>query len=574
MASSAPNEEKSETRLVNSSLDVEITTKARPSLEKDQSVVALVGSTSNGSCREQRRTEFMRLASEFHGVDSETSGRSDSAENPALDPRNSEFDAYQWMKMASCAARKAGVRFQKLSISFVNLSVSGSDPSTPFHADVASIFKAPAHLREHLRSRRQPSRTILDGLDGLLKAGEMLLVLGRPGSGCTTLLRTLAGQTHGLRLDENSQLSYNDRMMKEHKGEVIYNSEKDDHFAHLTVAQTLDFAATLRTTRNHVIGVSNKDHVKQIVMVVLSICGLTHTEHTKVGNDFVRGVSGGERKLTSPKRVSIAEMILTLSSVGLWDNSTRGLDSATALEFIQALRMSADIVGTAHAVAIYQASQEIFDAFDKVIVLYEGREIYFGSTRAAKGYFEEMGWYCPPRQTTGDFLTSITNHKERISRDGFESLVPRTPEDFERHWTSSHNRTALMKKIEEHERDMIDHVIADEFRASCQATKSGQLLKSSPYTVGISVQIKACTKRAYQRLWNDKASTLTVVLGQIIMALVVGSVYFGTQNNTDSFFAKGSTLFFAVLLNALIAITEINNLYQQRPIVQKHTSYA
>lgn len=88
------------------------------------------------------------------------------------------------------------------------------------------------------------------------------------------------------------------------------------------------------------------------------------------------------------------------------------------------------------------------------------------------------------------------------------------------------------------------------------------------------MQLRICIRRAYQRLWNDKVSTLTVVAGQIIMALIVGSVFYGTPNNTDSFFARGSTLFFAILLNALIAVTEINSLYQQRPIVEKHASYA
>ncbi|KAI5197927.1 putative ABC multidrug transporter [Aureobasidium subglaciale] len=488
MAPSAPTPEFPEIRPVTSTLNPETSTGVRRSLEKDKSAAALIdASSSSESCEEQNHTEFMRLASEFHGINPRVSALENSSEIPALDPRSSDFDAYQWLKAVSHDAREAG--------------------------------------------------------------------------------------THDLRFDGNSRLSYNglapDQMMEEHKGEVIYNSEGDNHFPHLTVAQTLEFAATLRTPRNHIVGVSRNDHIRQVVMVALSICGLAHTEHTKVGNDFVRGVSGGERK-----RVSIAEMILALSSVGLWDNSTRGLDSATALDFIQALRMSADIVGTAHAVAVYQASQAIFDTFDKVTVLYEGRQIYFGAARAAKAYFEEMGWLCPSRQTTGDFLTSITNYKERIPRQGFEDLVPRTPEDFEKYWRSSHNRTALIKKIEEHEREMIDHVVARDYRASRQAAKSGQLLKTSPYTVSILVQIKACTKRAYQRLWNDKASTLTVVLGQIIMGLVVGSVYYGVQNSTGSFFARGSTLFFAVLLNALIAITEINNLYQQRPIVQKHTSYA
>jgi ABC-type multidrug transport system ATPase subunit len=58
----------------------------------------------------------------------------------------------------------------------------------------------------------------------------------------------------------------------------------------------------------------------------MAMLGLSHTINTRVGNDFVRGVSGGERK-----RVSIAEATLSGSPLQCWDNSTRGLDSANAL---------------------------------------------------------------------------------------------------------------------------------------------------------------------------------------------------------------------------------------------------
>jgi len=88
------------------------------------------------------------------------------------------------------------------------------------------------------------------------------------------------------------------------------------------------------------------------------------------------------------------------------------------------------------------------------------------------------------------------------------------------------------------------------------------------------MQVKLCTVRAYQRLWNDKASTISTVLGQIMQALIIGSVFYGTPLSTGSFFSKGSVLFFAVLLNALQSIVEINSLYEQRPIVEKHASYA
>lgn len=159
-------------------------------------------------------------------------------------------------------------------------------------------------------------------------------------------------------------------MSTEFKGEVLYNQEVDRHFPFLTVGQTLEFASYVRTPRLRVREISRKENARYLTQVVMAIFGLSHTYNTKVGNDYVRGVSGGERK-----RVSIAEMTLAGSPLACWDNSTRGLDAATALEFVKALRISADLLGPSHLVAIYQASQAIYDLFDKVIVLYEGREI-------------------------------------------------------------------------------------------------------------------------------------------------------------------------------------------------------
>lgn len=137
------------------------------------------------------------------------------------------------------------------------------------------------------------------------------------------------------------------------------------------------------------------------------------------------------------------------SPLQCWDNSTRGLDSATALEFVKTLRLSTDLAGSAAVVAIYQASQSIYDIFDKVAVLYEGRQIYFGDIHAAKKYFLDLGFDCPPRQTTGDFLTSITSPAERVTRPGFEGKTPYTPDEFAAAWYKSEDRAKLMRDIEE-----------------------------------------------------------------------------------------------------------------------------
>ena len=127
------------------------------------------------------------------------------------------------------------------------------------------------------------------------------------------------------------------------------------------------------------------------------------------------------------------------------------------------------MAGSAAVVAIYQASQSIYDVhepdhpthistnrrqvFDKVVVLYEGRQIYFGYANAAKAFFVNLGFHCPDRATTGDFLTSLTNPAERLVREGYENRVPRTPDEFHEVWKKSQDRAQLLRDIEAFKRE-------------------------------------------------------------------------------------------------------------------------
>jgi ATP-binding cassette subfamily G (WHITE) protein 2 (SNQ2) len=89
-------------------------------------------------------------------------------------------------------------------------------------------------------------------------------------------------------------------------------------------------------------------------------------------------------------------------------SSTRGLDSSTALEFIQALRIGTDISRITTVVSLYQAGEQLYNLFDKVCVISEGRMVYFGPAKEARQYFIDMGYEPYHRQTTSDFLVSGT----------------------------------------------------------------------------------------------------------------------------------------------------------------------
>lgn len=236
-------------------------------------------------------------------------------------------------------------------------------------------------------------------------------------------------------------------MNRDFRGEAIYTAEVDVHFPMLTVGDTLLFAAQARAPRHIPGGVSRREWAEHMRDVMMATLGISHTINTRVGNDFIRGVSGGERK-----RVSIAEASLSQAPLQCWDNSTRGLDSANAIEFCKTLRTSTDIMGATACVAIYQAPQSAYDIFDKVLVLYEGRQIYFGRTEDAKKYFVDMGFDCPDRQTTADFLTSMTSAQERVVREGFENRVPRTPDEFAERWKNSADRKQLLVDIDDYNR--------------------------------------------------------------------------------------------------------------------------
>ena len=201
-----------------------------------------------------------------------------------------------------------------LGVVFKNLTVKGQGLGAALQPSVGDFFMNPVHLIKNLVTRgpkaaagKPPVRTLIDDFSGCVKPGEMLLVLGRPGSGCSTFLKMLGNQRFGYE-EITGDVKYGgtdaNEMAKKYRSEVLYNPEDDLHYATLKVKDTLKFALKTRTpgkdSRKE--GESRGDYVKEFLRVVTKLFWIEHTLGTKVGNEFVRGVSGGEKK-----RVSIAE---------------------------------------------------------------------------------------------------------------------------------------------------------------------------------------------------------------------------------------------------------------------------
>lgn len=344
-------------------------------------------------------------------------------------------------------------------------------------------------------------------------------------------------------------------MHSRHRGEAIYTAEVDVHFPNMTVGDTLTFAACARQPRNIPEGVSRHQLAAHVRDVIMAMFGISHTINTRIGNEFIRGVSGGERK-----RVTISEATLSGAPIQCWDNSTRGLDSANAIEFCKTLRMQTELFGTTACVSIYQSPQSAYDLFDKATVLYQGRQIFFGRADHAKQYFINLGFECPARQTTPDFLTSMTSPLERVVRQGFEGKTPNTPDEFAAAWKSSAEYKALQVEIEEYKvQHPFDGAAAEIFRATKKAHQARGQRSASPYTISFAAQVQLCLWRGWRRLVGDPSLTLGALIGNTIMALIIGSVFYNLGDTSSSFFQRGALLFFATLMNAFASSLEVSS---------------
>jgi ABC-type multidrug transport system fused ATPase/permease subunit len=121
-----------------------------------------------------------------------------------LDPLSADFDYEIWLKQRF--SDPSHCKNSSTSVAFRNLNVYGYGAKTDYQKTFASY---PLSIAENLFNNARKSRVdILRNFEGLVRRGEMLVVLGRPGSGCSTLLKTIAGRMHGIEKDEKSLINY------------------------------------------------------------------------------------------------------------------------------------------------------------------------------------------------------------------------------------------------------------------------------------------------------------------------------------------------------------------------------
>lgn len=217
-----------------------------------------------------------------------------------------------------------------------------------------------------------------------------------------------------------------------------------------------------------------------------------------------------------------------------YDNSTRGLDASTALDYAKSLRVMTDIFNMTTFVSIYQAGEGIYDQFDKVLVIDQGKQVYFGPAKEARGFFVGMGYKDFPRQTTADYLTGCTDPNERkfgfekdtpeasnmgdddkdgassshsrppraalipVDENGLTNGVPSTPDSMAAYYNASPIAARVSAEVDDYNKSLTTENPIEEFRQAVLEAKGRGSRKDSPYQVGFLSQVWAIAVRHVQ----------------------------------------------------------------------------
>ncbi|KAL6907662.1 hypothetical protein ACP4OV_002701 [Aristida adscensionis] len=290
-----------------------------------------------------------------------------------------------------------GRRAVHFVLAFDDLTYSVKRPRRSFHrsrhveADAAAAGGEPAAR----------TRSLLDGISGEARDGEILAVLGASGAGKSTLIDALADRIQ--RESLRGGVTLNGEALDGRLLKVIsaYVMQDDLLYPMLTVAETLMYAAEFRLPR--ALSASKK---RSRVQALIDQLGLRAAASTIIGDEGRRGVSGGERR-----RVSIGIDIIHDPIILFLDEPTSGLDSTSAFMVVKVLQRIAQS-GSVVVMSVHQPSYRILGLLDRLLFLSGGRTVYYGPPAGLPLFFSEFGRPIPDGENPAEFALDTVRELE------------------------------------------------------------------------------------------------------------------------------------------------------------------
>jgi ABC-type multidrug transport system ATPase subunit len=264
-------------------------------------------------------------------------------------------------------------------------------------------------------------------------------------------------------------------------------------FPHMTVKETLDFRVELKLGRK-----LNKSQRDDLVNELLQELNLVKAAHTIVGNNKVRGISGGERK-----RLSIACEMISSPSVIFLDEPTSGLDSYQALQVVETLRELANMGKTIVAV-IHQPNQHSFAMFDDLLLLSEGKQMYFGEVHEVRNYMSTMGYAPPDEMGTAEHILECISRVEEGGGIEEQKSLARMDKLAE-----AANRVKIDLGIKKGEKHL---------------QRFGSELRKSP-RAGLLRQFRLLLNRSFREMLRGKGAIIIKIVQQVSLGLIYGGIY-------------------------------------------------
>ncbi|NWW51943.1 ABCG2 protein, partial [Pedionomus torquatus] len=395
--------------------------------------------------------------------------------------------------------------------------------------------------------QKTTQKEVLRNVNGIMRPG-LNAILGPTGSGKSSLLDILAARKdpHGLSGDILINGVPQPANFKCTSGYVV---QDDVVMGSLTVRENLKFSAALRLSKS----VKEQERNERVNQIINEL-GLSKVADSKVGNQFTRGVSGGERK-----RTSIGMELIMNPAVLFLDEPTTGLDASTANAVLLLLKRMAK-QGKTIIFSIHQPRYSIFRLFDNLTLLAAGRVLYHGPAQNTLEYFQSVGYQCEPYNNPADFFLDIingdstavaTNKTDETNTDFF--LI------FSAEECTEHDTTLAEKLAEKYSNSAYyrETKAALENISSGNTKKTKAIFRQITYVNSFLHQLKWVSRRTFKNLIGNPQASVAQVCVTALLGLVVGIIFFGLKEDSAGLQNRVGAMFFLITNQCFSSISAI-----------------
>ncbi|XP_058619421.1 broad substrate specificity ATP-binding cassette transporter ABCG2-like isoform X2 [Onychostoma macrolepis] len=431
--------------------------------------------------------------------------------------------------MADTAVQMTGVEDQNNNESGTQVStrMSFSSPRRGATVSFHNINYSVKMKSGFLCKRKVTQKNILIELNGLMRPG-LNAILGPTGSGKSSFLDVLAARKDpaglsGEVLIDGAPQPPNFKCLS---GYVV---QDDVVMGTLTVRENLRFSAALRLPKS----IRQREKDEKIERLIQEL-GLSKVADSRVGTQMIRGVSGGERK-----RTNIGMELIIDPPVLFLDEPTTGLDASTANSVLMLLKRMANS-GRTIILSIHQPRYSIYRLFDSLTLLVGGRMVYHGPAQDSLDYFSHIGYICEPHNNPADFFLDVINGESTaVTLNKLNNKL-----DLEQ--LSSSLKGIEDRLVEEYK----NSISYKQTKSNLEKIVQGQDYSTRPKSRTITYSTSFChqfhwvLKRTFRNLMLNPQTSFAQIGVMILLALVVGAIFFGVEENLSGIQNRMGALFF------------------------------